>query len=147
MPGELARDSGWSAEEEIIRVMKSILDRLQQEITTRFTRLRDLDSKFGFLLDIENLLKSEDLNTLCIHCMDLGNFYDTDVDGGGLYTDICDCKMLLKTRRDLLLHSPLQLISFMCLMVKMSSQTCELLFRFCLQLLYQSAVVNVPSAN
>ena len=47
MPGELARDAGLSAEEEIVRIMKSILDRLQQEMTTtRFTRLKDLNFKF-----------------------------------------------------------------------------------------------------
>ena len=51
MPGELSRDAGLSAEQEIKRVLKSILDRLQQEIVARFSRLEDMDSKFGFLLD------------------------------------------------------------------------------------------------
>jgi hypothetical protein len=49
MPGEVARDAGLSAEEEITRVLIGILGRLRQEITTRFTRLKDLDAKFGFL--------------------------------------------------------------------------------------------------
>ena len=31
MPGELARDAGLSTEEEIVRAMKSVFDRLQQE--------------------------------------------------------------------------------------------------------------------
>ena len=53
MPGELARDVGLSAEEEVVRVLKSVLDRFQQEITTRFIRLNDLNSKFGFLLDVQ----------------------------------------------------------------------------------------------
>ncbi|KAH3738084.1 hypothetical protein DPMN_044697 [Dreissena polymorpha] len=48
MNGELARDAGLSAEEEIARVMKSVLDRFQQDITTRFIRHKDLNSKFGF---------------------------------------------------------------------------------------------------
>ena len=52
MPGEMARDVGLSSEEEIERIMKSILDRFQQEVTTRFTRLKHLNSKFGFLLDV-----------------------------------------------------------------------------------------------
>ena len=58
MPGEVARDAGLSAEEEITRVLIGILDRLLQEITTRFTRLKDLDAKFGFLLDVQNLFRT-----------------------------------------------------------------------------------------
>ncbi len=38
MPGELARDAGLSAEEEIARVMNGVIDRLQQEISIRFLR-------------------------------------------------------------------------------------------------------------
>jgi hypothetical protein len=37
---------------------KIVLD-LQQEISTRFTGLSDLNSKFGFLLDVENLLNKD----------------------------------------------------------------------------------------
>jgi hypothetical protein len=112
MPGELARDAGLSAEEEVVRVLKSVLDRFQQEIRTRFIRLNDLNSKFGFLLDVDNLLKSEDLNTLRTNCLNLATFYDTDVDGNELYNEICDCKMLLTTRGDSLPSTPLELISF-----------------------------------
>lgn len=54
MPGELARDAGLSAEEEVVRITKSILDRFQQELTTRFTPLTYLSFKFGFLLDVQN---------------------------------------------------------------------------------------------
>lgn len=111
MPGELAQDSGLSAEEEVDRVMKSVLDRFQQETTTRFTRLHDLNSKFGFLLDVQTLLKSEDLDALRQNCLDFGNFYDTDVEGGDLCLEICDCKMLL-VNRDSLPSSPLDLLSF-----------------------------------
>ncbi|GBN07156.1 hypothetical protein AVEN_149614-1 [Araneus ventricosus] len=48
MLGELARDAGLAAEEESERIMKSVLYAIQQEIKSRFTRLNDLDSKFGF---------------------------------------------------------------------------------------------------
>lgn len=65
MPGELARDAGLTAEEEVVRVMKSTIDRLQQEMNTRFTRLKDLNSKFGFLLDIPNLMRIDNQH---IHC-------------------------------------------------------------------------------
>ena len=40
MPGELTRDAGLSAEEEISRDMNSVIDRLQQEISIRFIRLK-----------------------------------------------------------------------------------------------------------
>jgi hypothetical protein len=76
MPGELAQDAGLSAEEELIRVMKSALDRLQQEMLTRFSRLKDLNLKFGFLLDVKTLFNKEDqedqdVNTLRQQCRDL----------------------------------------------------------------------------
>ena len=47
-------DAGLSAEQEIKRVSRSILDRLHQEILTRFSRLDDKNSKFGFLLDVHD---------------------------------------------------------------------------------------------
>ena len=53
MPGEMKSDAGLTAEEEIVRIMKGALDRLQQEMTTIFTRLRDLDKKLGFLLHVD----------------------------------------------------------------------------------------------
>ena len=37
MPGEMKSDAGLTAEEEIVRIMKGALDRLQQEMTKRFT--------------------------------------------------------------------------------------------------------------
>ena len=109
---ELARNVGLYAEEDIARVPKSVLDRFQQEITTRFIRVKDLNSKFGFLLDVHNLVKSEDLKTLRQNCIHLAKFYDTDVDGKELFNEILDCKMLLITRGDALPSTPLELISF-----------------------------------
>ena len=71
-------DSGLTAEEEIVRIMKGALDRLHQEMTTRFTRLRDLDQKLGFLLDVDHLLKdditTDALNILRQQCIVLGQF-------------------------------------------------------------------------
>ena len=42
--------------------MKSVLDRIQQGICTRFTRLNYLNFKVGFLLDIENLLNKHNVD-------------------------------------------------------------------------------------
>ena len=41
MFGELARDEGLSAEQEIMHVMKSTLDRFPQEMVKRVTRLKE----------------------------------------------------------------------------------------------------------
>ena len=82
MPGERAGDSGLSAEDEVSRVLKMILDCFQQELTTRFRRLNDLNKKFGFLLDVRILLirdGDENQESLQQHCLDLGNFYSTDI--------------------------------------------------------------------
>lgn len=53
MPGELAEDAGLSAEEEHRRVLANAIDRVQAEFDNRFQRLRDLNTKFGFLLNVD----------------------------------------------------------------------------------------------
>ena len=111
MPGVLSSDVGLSAGSEISRVMKSVLGRLQQEISTRFTWLRDLNSKFGFFLDVENLLnKDNDENCLEKNCKNLGEFHDTDFNG--TESVICDCKMLLRSRKEVEPKTPLELLTF-----------------------------------
>ncbi len=93
--------------------MKSVLDRLQQEISTRFTRLNDLNSKFGFLLDVENLLNKDNAdNVLEKNCKNLGEFYNTDFNGTKLYVEICYCKMLLRSRTEIEPKTPLELPTF-----------------------------------
>lgn len=52
MPGELARDAGLSADEDLNRIMRSVIDKLA-ELSGRFKRLTDLDRMFGFLLDLK----------------------------------------------------------------------------------------------
>jgi len=76
MPGESAQDFGVSAEDEVRRVMNT----LQQKITSRFIRLKDLNSKFGFgfLLDVTRLLEHTDTE-LSHKCVDLAQFSDTDI--------------------------------------------------------------------
>jgi hypothetical protein len=114
MPGKLARDSGLSAEEEIVRVIKSVLGRFQQEATTRLTRLSDMNSKFGLLLDTQTLM-SKDLDVQHVlrqKCLVCGNFYATGVDGKTLCTEICDCKMQLNANIETLPLPPLDRLSF-----------------------------------
>ena len=52
MAGENVRDAGLSATDQMKPVMKKALDRLHKEINDRFSRLFDIDVKFGFLLDV-----------------------------------------------------------------------------------------------
>ena len=73
--------------EEIDRVMKLSLDRLVQEICDRSKRLQDLNSKFGFLLDVQSLIASDDVNedSLLPHCVDFAIAYEGDVDASSYY--------------------------------------------------------------
>lgn len=48
-------------------------------------------------------------------CVDLGNFYNTDINGHELFTEIGDCKMLLSTRNEVLLETPFDLLGFIVL--------------------------------
>ena len=48
MAGEMARDTGLIAKEEMHGVIYTALDRLQIEMEDRFQRLRQHDNKFGF---------------------------------------------------------------------------------------------------
>ena len=112
MPGELGGDAGLSSEEEIVRVMKNVFDRLQQEMSTRFSRLKDLNTKFGFLLDVKTLLSDTDEDAIRQDCTDLANFYDTDINGHELFTEIGDCRMLLSNRTEDRPETPLALLGF-----------------------------------
>jgi hypothetical protein len=107
MPGELARDAGLTAEQEVSRVLNSILDRLVSEMTDRFSRLRDLNTKFGFLLDTKSLLlqhevpdeagdKDGELRSQCLH---FGETYSSDVNGNELLQEVFDCRLLIKQRQ------------------------------------------------
>lgn len=108
-------DVGLSSENEIsCHVIKSVLDqRQQQETSTQFTQLRDLNFKFGFLLGVENLINDRnDDNNFENNCIHLGEFYYADFSGTELYTEICDCKMLLRSRKEIEPKIPLELHTF-----------------------------------
>ena len=98
--GDEATDAGLTLVKEIDRVMKLSLDRLVQEIRDRSKRLRDLNSKFGFLLDVQSLITSDVVNEdyLLPHCADFALAYEGDVDGSSLLLEIMDCRMLFKKR-------------------------------------------------
>ena len=53
---EAASHTELSYEQEIRQVMKATPDRLVTEVNGRFSRLRDLESRFGFLLQDDNIV-------------------------------------------------------------------------------------------
>ena len=100
IPGEIARDSGLTAQQEINAVMVEIVNRLKTEIEDRSICLQDLTDRFSFILslksiDIEHEQKREKLRK---DCLDFANYYDKDVTANQLYDDIIDFVMLLRTR-------------------------------------------------
>ncbi|XP_055869091.1 uncharacterized protein LOC129923188 [Biomphalaria glabrata] len=98
MPGENAGDAGLAAVEEITRIMKSVIDRLIQLMTTRFGRLKTLDEKFGFLFNISKLFANDTSNDIQQHCATLADCYKTDIDGTELFVEISDCTSMGQER-------------------------------------------------
>lgn len=83
------------------RVMKNAVDRLMAEINERTERLYDLDCRFGFLLDMNVLIGSDEeekVAQLKENCIRVGKFYNDDLDGTELFNDVMDCRMLFKDR-------------------------------------------------
>lgn len=60
MPGETAMDVDLSAKDEMMKVMKNAVDGLMAEINEKPERLHDLDCRFGFLLDVNVLIGSDE---------------------------------------------------------------------------------------
>ena len=85
MADENSRDAGLTAKEEMERVMKGTLGRLDREMDERFAHLHDTDTKFGFLFDIEGLCYGTDSNDLKKKCENLGELFSSDVDVQELY--------------------------------------------------------------
>ena len=81
-------------------------------MSTRFSRLKDLNTKFGFLLDVKTLLSDTDEDAISRDCTDFANFYDTDINGYELFPEIGDCRMLLSNRTEGQPETPLALLDF-----------------------------------
>ena len=108
MPDEVTRDAGLDAVTEMNRMMKSGLDRLQEEMRQRFSRLKELDQDFGWLLDTTALLSSNDQSfDLKEKCISFSEHYDNDVDGVELHQEIIDCRALFKQR---VVKTPIELL-------------------------------------
>ena len=93
-------------------VMKGVLDHLHKEINDHFSRLFDIDVKFGFLLDVQRLCYSRDCGNLESLCDNLASVYSDNLDGKQLYGEIIDCKMLISSRTNVRLSRPEDLLTF-----------------------------------
>ena len=99
MPGESEPDAGLSVQDEASRVMKLSLDTLCQELQERSIRLQELNSKFGFLLNVQSLINGNVESDLVHQCADFSVVYEGDVNGAALYQEITDCQMLFANRQ------------------------------------------------
>ena len=74
----------------------------------RFSRLKELDQDFGWLLDTTALLSSnEQCFDLKEKCISFSEHYDNDVDGVELHQEIIDCRALFKQR---VVKTPIELL-------------------------------------
>ena len=119
MPSEKAKDVGITPNEEMMRIMRETIDHLHNEMEERFAHLHDLDSKFGYLFNVKRLLldsnesnSNHNLNILKESCLNLGQFYGTDIDGFQLYQEILDCKMLWKSCANVQISKAEELLKF-----------------------------------
>ena len=94
------------------RVIKGALDRLYKEMNDRFSRLFDIDARFGFLLDIQRICYSRDCENLESLCDNLASVYSDDLDSNQLYEEIIDCKMLISSRINVRFSRPEDLLIF-----------------------------------
>ena len=85
---------------------------LHKKMTDRFSRLFDIDFKFGFLLDVQRLCYSRDYGNLESLCDNLASVYSDSLDGKQLYGKIIDCKMLISSRTNVKLSRPEDLLTF-----------------------------------
>ena len=110
--GEEAGDAGLSSQEQPKRILQGVIDYFSADMVERFTRLSSLDEKFGFMLDITFLIENVNSQVLLEKCMTLSNFYSSDIDGEELYRYIYDGVILLKSRSDVSVQDPLDILSF-----------------------------------
>ena len=88
-----------SYEREIRRVMKATLDGLVMEVNGQFSRLRDLESRFGFLLRVNHIVfasMEDDELGLQEKCNDFARCFANESDGIELYKKIKDYQMLFR---------------------------------------------------
>ena len=93
MPGEIVKDDGLSAIEEMKRIMNEIANRLKTELSERSGRVCRLADQFSFFVKLDSIdvEKMEHLKTLKRQCQNLANHFETNVNSSFLYKKIVDC--------------------------------------------------------
>ena len=119
------------------RVMKGVLDRLHKKINDRFSRLFNMDVKFGFLLDVQRLCYSRECGNLESLFDNLAPIYSDDLDGNQLYGKIIDCKILISSRTNVRLLRPEYLLT---IIVEYGDESVFPNLRIALQILLTVAV-------
>lgn len=105
MPGELVDDAALDVYEKTKSFLVEILDKLTVEISDRFSSLRELRKRFGFLCTFEEYLVNdtkaynEKLMFVERKCNFLAEVYSNDFNGKELYDDIKDVLFLFKRAR------------------------------------------------
>ena len=110
--GEMVATEKYEDEKkELRKVVYGAVDRMRVEMNDRFKRLEETDRRFGFVLDIDNLMYRQ-LNeaNIKLSCSYLSSIYSQDLDGDDLWDEISDCRMMLKAHPKV--SSPLELLKF-----------------------------------
>ena len=100
MPGETARDSGLTAQQERNAVIVDIVNRLKTEIKDRSIRLQNLTDRLLFILSLSSIdiAHEQEREKLRKDCLDFANYYVKAVTAIQLYDDIIVFVMLLRAR-------------------------------------------------
>ena len=99
MPGEVVKNDGLSAIEEMKRMMNEIANRLKTELSERSGRVLRLAEMFSFLVKLNSfdVKKMEHLKTLKQQCQNFANHFETDVNSSFLYEEIVDFLTLFRS--------------------------------------------------
>ncbi|CAI9732824.1 Hypothetical predicted protein [Octopus vulgaris] len=100
-----------TAKNNMRKTMNEAIDRLHKEMNARYSRLHDLDTKFGFLIDIL-FLRNGSFADPWACCNTFGNVYSNDIDATELFEEILDCRMLFAGREHLQISNPEELLQF-----------------------------------
>ncbi|KAJ7317042.1 hypothetical protein JRQ81_003204 [Phrynocephalus forsythii] len=98
----------WSASVEADRPIHDQLEHLVELLEN----IADDQDENSDTRNIKELMYTTNEDSLKQSCLFMGSFYDTDMDGLEMFSEIMDCQMLLKTRADVKLLTPEDLLRF-----------------------------------
>lgn len=103
---------GLTVKQKHSQVIRSSIDQIISEIDERFKRLNELDTKFGFLLNVKNLFDPKtDIKTFEDEFKGLKETYSNEFDGDELLNELLDLQRLLKVRGSSITE-PIQVLKF-----------------------------------